>query len=305
MNYIAPYRLTEVENLNSLVEHRNNFSLDFCELNVFETREQSENFKLSFGGFAITSMLRGKKIMHLEGKDDFEYVPGQTVMAPSNSLMRIDFPEAEINNPTQCTALVLDSSYLDQQLEKINSLCITDEQFKREWNFDQNELILKNNSPLNEISNRLINAFTSNDPFKDYQVDILLRELVLCLLKLQNLTTLKRTKTDTSSTPFHAVLQFITNSLSDDIRIKDLCKVAGMSKSSFYRSFSQEYGISPVQLILEERVKYAKSLLSEAELSIKEVGFMCGFNDPNYFSRAFRKLEGETPSQFRKNKVII
>ncbi len=74
-----------------------------------------------------------------------------------------------------------------------------------------------------------------------------------------------------------------------------------MSKSTFYRAFTDEYGITPVQLILEERLKFAKSLLNKHnEISIKEVAYAAGFNDPNYFARVFRKVEGATPSEFRE-----
>lgn len=300
MEYIVPYKLTEVNRLHSLVEHRSKFNLDFCELNVFETRQQATDFNLKFDGFTITSMLRGKKIMHLEGFEDFEYVPGETVLAPAETLMRIDFPEAEMQRPTQCTALVLDTHYLNQQLERINSTGSTPS--GKEWKINPKELIIKNNKSLASTSTRILEVLTSNDPFKEYQADLILRELVLTTLKVQNLNLLKKDyHNHTNRSPFEAVLTFITNHISTEIRVDELCKIACMSKSTFYRAFTEEYGISPAQLILDERIKFAKTLLSENEyLSIKEAAYASGFNDPNYFTRAFRKMEGITPTEFRE-----
>lgn len=285
--------------MHSLVEHRSKFNLDFCELNVFETRQQATNFNLKFDGFTITSMLRGKKIMHLEGFDDFEYVPGETVLAPADTLMRIDFPEAKMQKPTQCTALVLDTHYLNQQLERINS---TGSINGKEWKINPKELIIKNNKALASTSTRILEVLTSNDPFKEYQADLMLRELVLNTLKVQNLNILKKDyHSNTNRSPFEAVLTFITNHISSDIRVDELCRIACMSKSTFYRAFTEEYGISPAQLILEERIKFAKTLLKENfDLSIKEAAYASGFNDPNYFARAFRKVEGITPTDFRE-----
>ena len=299
MEYIVPYKLTDVNRLHSLVEHRSKFNLDFCELNVFETRQQATNFNLKFDGFTITSMLRGKKIMHLEGFDDFEYVPGETVLAPADTLMRIDFPEAKMQKPTQCTALVLDTHYLNQQLERINS---TGSINGKEWKINPKELIIKNNKALASTSTRILEVLTSNDPFKEYQADLMLRELVLNTLKVQNLNILKKDyHSNTNRSPFEAVLTFITNHISSDIRVDELCRIACMSKSTFYRAFTEEYGISPAQLILEERIKFAKTLLKENfDLSIKEAAYASGFNDPNYFARAFRKVEGITPTDFRE-----
>lgn len=300
MDFIVPYKLTDLHKLDSLVEHRSKFSLDFCELNVFETRQKASDFQLQFNSFTITSMLRGKKIMHLEGFDDFEYVPGETVIAPSETLMRIDFPEAEIAQPTQCTALVIENQYLDQQLEFINSTWKGPRFSNAEWYLNPTEAILQNNRDLARISTRLLEVFPSNDPFKEYQVDLILRELVLTMLKLQNLTGLRKEYiTHTNRSPFHAVLSYIASHLSADIRIEELCRVACMSKSSFYRAFTEEYGITPVQFILEERLKYAKLLLDNPEVSVKEAAYASGFNDPNYFSRMFRKMQGISPSEYR------
>ncbi|HAD97131.1 MAG TPA: AraC family transcriptional regulator [Cryomorphaceae bacterium] len=300
MEYINPYKLTELDKLHSLVENRTRFSLDFCELNVYETRQRANDFKLKFDGFTITSMLRGKKIMHLDGMDDFEYVPGETVLAPRETLMRIDFPEAEMKQPTQCTALVIDNRYLTERLDHINESWKGDAA-RQEWRINPSELFIKNNQELAQIGSRLLKVFTSNDPFKEYQADLILRELVLCMLRLQNLGTLRKDfRLNGNRSPFHAVLHYISERLSSDIRIEELCNVACMSKSSFYRAFTEEYGITPVQLILEERLKYAKSLLTDhPEISIKEVAYTSGFNDPNYFSRMFRKIEGQSPSDFR------
>ncbi|MDP4934881.1 MAG: helix-turn-helix domain-containing protein, partial [Salibacteraceae bacterium] len=301
LEFIKPYQLTPVDKLQSLVEHRSKFSLDFCELNLFETRQKAEDFHLKFNGFTVTSMLRGKKLMHLDGLPDFEYVPGETVLAPPETLMRIDFPDAKIQKPTQCTALVIDTHYLSEKIANINTSWKGERFSQEEWHLNLKELILKNNTELARISTRMLEVLTSNDPFKEYQADLILREMVLCMLKLQNLGLVrKEADSHSNSKPFHAVMSFINTQFTSEIKVDDLCRVANMSKSSFYRSFTDEYGITPAQLILEERMKYAKQLLDQNhELSIKEVAYASGFNDPNYFSRMFRRMEGLTPSEFR------
>lgn len=270
-------------------------------MNVFETHQKANDFHLKFDHFTITSMLRGKKIMHIDKLGDFDYVPGETVLAPASTPMRIDFPEAERNNPTQCTALVIDDSYLNQQLDMLNEQGIILPQATGRWDLNINELILKNNRELADVSSRLLSVFTSNDPFKAYRADLILRELVAVMLKVQNLQALRKDgDRNSNATPFHAVMSFISRHLTAEITVEELCRVAGMSKSSFYRSFTQEYGITPLQLILEERLKYAKHLLKHhGDVSIKEVAYASGFNDPNYFSRAFKKMEGTTASDYR------
>lgn len=301
MEKIQPISLTPEHKLHSLVEHRSKFNLDFCELNVFETHQKAEDFHLKFDNFTITSMLRGKKVMHIDTLGDFDYVPGETVLAPASTPMRIDFPEAEFKNPTQCTALVIDDHYLQTQLNRLNEERLEESNSFGNWELNIHELILKNNRELADVSSRLLTVFTSKDPFKSYRADLILRELVAVMLKIQNLQHLRKESVhNTTETPFNAVMSYISRQISSEIRIEDLCRIAGMSKSSFYRSFTTEYGVTPIQLILEERLKYAKYLLRyHHEVSIKEVAYASGFNDPNYFSRAFRKMEGMTASEYR------
>lgn len=305
MDFLTPLQLTPLNQLNSLVEHRSKFNLDFCELNVFETRQQAQDFHLTFGGFTITSMLRGKKIMHLEGFEDFEYLPGETVLAPADTLMRIDFPEAELDNPTQCTALVVDQNYLTKSLVRINESWQGSKLSLPEWNLDYQQLILKNNKRLAGISNHLLKVLTSTDPFKEYQADLILKELVLTLMRQQHLgKTQSIAKTNSTANALTAVMAHIQNNLDQDLKIEDLCRVAGMSKSSFYRAFAQEFGLTPVQLLLEERLKYASKLLKEKKISVKEVAYASGFNDPNYFSRVFKKLKNCSPKEYRIQKYL-
>lgn len=296
----TPYRLTETAQLHSLVEHRSTFTLLDCELNIFETRQHATDFRLGFHGFGITSMLRGKKLMHLKGYEDFEYIPGETVLAPQGSEMVIDFPDAEWTRPTQCTSLVIEPGYLGRKLNEINSRKNSTAS-EKEWKIDIQEIFLRNDFELAQVSSRLIKVFSSNDPFKDTHADLILQELVLCILRLQHRNELSgEAIKNPNGAPFSAILYFIRQNLTSNIRVEDLCRLAGMSQSHFYRQFLEYTGMTPIQLILEERLRYAKELLNKEEVSVKEVAYASGFNDPNYFSRIFKKQEGITPGKFRR-----
>ncbi|WP_158211878.1 helix-turn-helix domain-containing protein [Robiginitalea sediminis] len=283
------------------MEHRNTFNLDFCELNVFETHKQARDFHLKFPGFTVTSMLRGKKVMRIEGLGSFDYLPGETVLASRDQLMRIDFPEANRERPTQCTALVIDDAYVKQQLNRIREQSQLGHKAEECFTLDLENPILKNNQRLALVSGRMIQVLSSKDPFKHFEAELILKELLLCLIRMQNLGEAERNSVFASnSKPIHAIIAYINSHLTSEIRIETLCQLAGMSKSALYRMFTEQFGISPARLVLQRRLEHAKELIrNNPALKIKEVAYASGFNDPNYFNRAFKKLEGQTPQEYR------
>ena len=88
------------------------------------------------------------------------------------------------------------------------------------------------------------------------------------------------------------------------VDIETVCDVAFISVSSLQRAFAKYFGMSPKQYLIQLRMNRALELLTENELSVKEISFVCGFTDEKYFSRAFKKKYGYPPSQFRKQIIV-
>ncbi|MFD1552861.1 helix-turn-helix domain-containing protein [Putridiphycobacter roseus] len=303
MHQISTVPLILNSQINQLVEQRSGFNLNICELNIYETRKEVMDFPLSFNGFTITSMLRGAKKVRFQDTITREYLPGNTIIAPSQALLNIDFPKASLENPTQCSALTLDNTFVKNQIDEFNEV-LQDTAFIKNWQVLDNAVLLYNNEELVNIHKKITRITATNDPFKDIHIKILLKEIVLCVLKMQNISVLKAdAQLNANNTPFAAILNFIRQNIYNEINIADLLKVSGMSKSTFYRAFVNELGLSPYQLIIDERLKVAKKLLLEENLSIKETAYASGFSSANYFIRLFKKHEGLTPKQFVNSKL--
>ena len=88
------------------------------------------------------------------------------------------------------------------------------------------------------------------------------------------------------------------------VDIETVCDVAFISVSSLQRAFAKHFGMSPKQYLIQLRMNQALELLTENELSVKEISFACGFTDEKYFSRAFKKRYGCSPSQLKNNMII-
>jgi AraC-like DNA-binding protein len=293
------YPVSEMKSLKTLVENRTAFTLNHCELNIFETHQPSEKVPLTFGDFVVTSMLRGKKVMHLSEKPGFNYLPGETVLVPANQTMRIDFPEASSDNPTQCIALALDGKQIEKVIGNLNEKYAVNSS-EGNFRFRHVDFHLSNHEALAQNLNKLIQICSTNHLGKDLLAELALQELIIHIIQIQNLkeTSENQPKAHNQS-PLAYVMHYIREHVTDKFHIDQLSQKACMSRATFYRAFKREYGLNPLEYILTERIKKAKDLLINPYLSVTEVCYESGFSDLNYFDRQFKKHEGITPKQFR------
>lgn len=83
-----------------------------------------------------------------------------------------------------------------------------------------------------------------------------------------------------------------------NFRVEMLSQQLGISKIKCYRLFKDVLDTSPSDLIIKLRLQKAEQLLIRKKMNISEVGFECGFNDPKYFSKLFKKHYGASPRSF-------
>lgn len=298
-NYINKVELTHPKYLQTLVENRRVFNLDSCELNVFETYQHSYHIPLTFNDFVITSMVRGKKVMHLFDKPAFDYLPGETVIVPANETMIIDFPEAEKENPTQCIAMAVDASYVNNTMQYLNNYYNADDE-KHEWKLQFNQYHFANDNEVTGIINKLIRVCSGGDKAKDIFADLNLKELLIRLVQSQHLQQVSvESDENNNHSRLHYVLNYIHEHLTEKIAVDALSRKAYLSRNVFFKWFREQFGITPLDYINNERIKLAKQLLAHPANNVRSVSMQCGFSDVNYFVRLFKKTEGITPKAYK------
>jgi transcriptional regulator GlxA family with amidase domain len=96
------------------------------------------------------------------------------------------------------------------------------------------------------------------------------------------------------------VIDYINANLEKPLPVNGLAEIVGLSRAHFSRSFAESEGVPPAEYVLQQRLQRAAKLLTKADfLPVKEVSIMCGFDDPNYFAKVFRRVYGITPTEFR------
>lgn len=98
---------------------------------------------------------------------------------------------------------------------------------------------------------------------------------------------------------------YIRNNLSERITINDICEYCSISPQHLIRIFKAELKTTPTQYINMLKISRAKGLIQNVpSLTIKEVAYEVGFDNPHYFSRLFTQLSAATPSQFKARVMV-
>lgn len=94
--------------------------------------------------------------------------------------------------------------------------------------------------------------------------------------------------------------EYIRNNYNKDISLDEVSRVANISPYYFSKIFKEGTGRNFIEYLTNIRIEKAKELLNTTEYSMKEICTMCGYSDPNYFSRSFKKNVGVTPTEYKK-----
>ncbi|WP_127534684.1 helix-turn-helix domain-containing protein [Paenibacillus kobensis] len=96
------------------------------------------------------------------------------------------------------------------------------------------------------------------------------------------------------------IKQYIIEHVKEEISLETIAQRVQLSPYYISKIFKEQLGINYIDFLTECRIDKAKSLMLDPQLSMKEITFEVGYNDPNYFSKVFKKVCGCSPSEYRK-----
>ena len=95
-------------------------------------------------------------------------------------------------------------------------------------------------------------------------------------------------------------VRYINNHYWEKVRIQDLAKRIGISRSYLVKLMKQETGMSPQEYLIETRMRRASDLLTRSMDPIRNIAAECGYEDALAFSKVFKARFGLNPSDYRK-----
>ena len=90
--------------------------------------------------------------------------------------------------------------------------------------------------------------------------------------------------------------------MNSDVTLNSVCTYLAMSTSYFSTMFKTHTGETFIEALTKKRMEKAKQLLENTSKCAYEVAEEVGFSDPHYFSVAFKKATGKTPTEYAKEK---
>ena len=109
----------------------------------------------------------------------------------------------------------------------------------------------------------------------------------------------KHLSLSSQSTLIYEIDRYAHENLGDcELSTQLICRRFLISRSTLYKLSKETFGVGISDRIHELRIEKAKKLLAQKKLPIGEIGRLCGFSEPNYFSRAFKKSTGVLPKDF-------
>ena len=129
--------------------------------------------------------------------------------------------------------------------------------------------------------------------------------LEILLLHLMRRTDFSLTPVQPGHGSYHgcaAVRRYIDNHYKESISLDQLARLSHFNKHYMAHSFTKQYGVSPINYLIARRIEESKRLLADTDHSLSQISGNLGFSSPSYFSQSFRKAEGMSPVEFRRQR---
>jgi DNA-binding response OmpR family regulator len=99
------------------------------------------------------------------------------------------------------------------------------------------------------------------------------------------------------------IVEVVEKNVSNaEFSVEDLCRELAVSRSRFFKRVHVLTGKSPMELIRNIRMQHAAQLLGKSQLSVSEIAYQVGFNNPRYFAKYFKEIYQVLPSEYAKSK---
>lgn len=107
---------------------------------------------------------------------------------------------------------------------------------------------------------------------------------------------------NTSSVYINQAISYIHKNYQNPLTVQEIADYLSLNRSYLTELFLKTVQLSPQQFLTRYRITKSEELLQSSSLSIQNIAYSCGYSSSFSFSKAFRKVNGLSPSEYRKQK---
>ena len=123
--------------------------------------------------------------------------------------------------------------------------------------------------------------------------------LIIRLMRSTDLTVPVNPQVLSSNRQCTAVKRYIDQHFKEALTLDQLAEEVHMNKYYLSHAFKREFGVSPINYMIGQRIEESKYLLAETDLSLSQIGRLLGFSSLSYFSQVFRRTQEISPLEYR------
>ena len=283
----------------SLVNYRLGVGGDDARLSFYAVEESARGVSLRAPHLTYYGLVDGTARVDVEGEEGLAVEAGESLVVPPLQTITVDFPAAH-EDPARYVVLRIDRSQVRSILDRVASDVPSGPAVQDGGRDDPAYFHVPENEGIARVLNMVAYLFREDPPNRDRLIDLNAMELLIQMLQTASRPLLVgKLPRNTSAGGLAAAVQYIQDNLDRHISIDELVEEACMSKSSFYRHFSDEFEMSPLEYITRERVVRARELLADSDNTVTNVSHALGFSSTSHFIDMFKEHEGVTPKQYQ------
>lgn len=131
-------------------------------------------------------------------------------------------------------------------------------------------------------------------------LEILLIDLMRSLTETEQGNTIFLSDDELDNKLVNDVIKIMNDNVFESLSIDDIVKKINYSRAYIFREFKRTTKKSIMEYYTDLKIKMAKKMLRESDYSITEIAEKLCFDTPNYFSKTFKKINGVTPTAYKK-----
>ena len=162
-----------------------------------------------------------------------------------------------------------------------------------------NIFFLDDSLPIMNRMARIYQPFTKKEPIREVLLSKYLNDILTELI----IYTPLQIKEVQRASAIESAKIYIQEHIQEELRVEVLAKKALMSTYHFIRVFKKETDMTPHEYIINYRLRIAKILLLETNMSVNDICFESGFSSASIFCAAFKKCVGVSPTTYRKERT--